>query len=323
MYRWAYEYGVPGLKDDFVPQNQPPDAATPRASVTATDRAPITSTRRATTRAVATREPDGRLRRDPRRCVVLAAVRRLTTRPWEAQGTATARSTGAALACGAHRALGLPRGPDLAVRSSSPAYCMRMGHGIIARAHARLASTRRAAVLWINTVLLALGSVAMQWARVATNRDDARGAARGAARRRVRRRVSGGQFYAWRQLQARGTTRPSIRRTLLLPADRRARPAPARRARRLGQDRGADGARRRSSTRCGSASNCAPCTGTTCCWSGWSCSPVVAHLTRGPTHMAVEIATSVVHPPGAPGSARCRHRLRADKQAFPCPGARR
>jgi len=24
VYRWAYEYGVPGLKDDFVPQNQPP-----------------------------------------------------------------------------------------------------------------------------------------------------------------------------------------------------------------------------------------------------------------------------------------------------------
>ncbi len=26
VYRWAYEYGVPDLKDDFVPQNQPPAA---------------------------------------------------------------------------------------------------------------------------------------------------------------------------------------------------------------------------------------------------------------------------------------------------------
>ena len=25
VYRWAYDYGVPGAKDDFVPQNVPPD----------------------------------------------------------------------------------------------------------------------------------------------------------------------------------------------------------------------------------------------------------------------------------------------------------
>jgi cytochrome c oxidase subunit 1 len=25
VYRWAYEYGVPGVKDDFVPQNIPPE----------------------------------------------------------------------------------------------------------------------------------------------------------------------------------------------------------------------------------------------------------------------------------------------------------
>jgi len=31
VYRWAYEYGVPGLKEDFVPQNQPPDSL-PRTS---------------------------------------------------------------------------------------------------------------------------------------------------------------------------------------------------------------------------------------------------------------------------------------------------
>jgi cytochrome c oxidase subunit 1 len=28
VYRWAYEYGAPGNRDDFVPQNQPPDDRT-------------------------------------------------------------------------------------------------------------------------------------------------------------------------------------------------------------------------------------------------------------------------------------------------------
>jgi cytochrome c oxidase subunit 1 len=31
VYRWAYEYGAPGYKEDFVPQNQPPDGATAAA----------------------------------------------------------------------------------------------------------------------------------------------------------------------------------------------------------------------------------------------------------------------------------------------------
>jgi cytochrome c oxidase subunit 3 len=54
-------------------------------------------------------------------------------------------------------------------------------------------------------VLLALGSVAMQWARVATNRDDP-------ARARLAWWLGGafavaflvGQYYAWQQLQAVG-----------------------------------------------------------------------------------------------------------------------
>jgi cytochrome c oxidase subunit 1 len=29
VYRWAYDYSVPGAKEDFIPQNQPPDARTP------------------------------------------------------------------------------------------------------------------------------------------------------------------------------------------------------------------------------------------------------------------------------------------------------
>ena len=31
VYRWAYDYSVPGAKDDFIPQNAPPDAATSAA----------------------------------------------------------------------------------------------------------------------------------------------------------------------------------------------------------------------------------------------------------------------------------------------------
>ena len=28
VYRWAYDYSVPGAKEDFIPQNQPPSART-------------------------------------------------------------------------------------------------------------------------------------------------------------------------------------------------------------------------------------------------------------------------------------------------------
>ena len=29
VYRWAYEFGAPGHKEDFVPQNEPPDGRVP------------------------------------------------------------------------------------------------------------------------------------------------------------------------------------------------------------------------------------------------------------------------------------------------------
>jgi cytochrome c oxidase subunit 1 len=32
VYRWAYDYGVPGAEDDFVPQNHPPKRAPARAA---------------------------------------------------------------------------------------------------------------------------------------------------------------------------------------------------------------------------------------------------------------------------------------------------
>jgi cytochrome c oxidase subunit 1 len=28
VYRWAYDYSVPGAKEDFLPQNQPPAGQT-------------------------------------------------------------------------------------------------------------------------------------------------------------------------------------------------------------------------------------------------------------------------------------------------------
>ena len=29
VYRWAYDYSVPGAKEDFIPQNQPPEPVNP------------------------------------------------------------------------------------------------------------------------------------------------------------------------------------------------------------------------------------------------------------------------------------------------------
>ena len=38
VYRWAYDYSVPGAKEDFIPQNQPPDARTPAGHAPGTER---------------------------------------------------------------------------------------------------------------------------------------------------------------------------------------------------------------------------------------------------------------------------------------------
>ncbi|MEK7875023.1 MAG: cytochrome c oxidase subunit I, partial [Pseudomonadota bacterium] len=34
VYRWAYDYSVPGAKDDFIPQNVPPRDVIPSSSKT-------------------------------------------------------------------------------------------------------------------------------------------------------------------------------------------------------------------------------------------------------------------------------------------------
>ena len=135
------------------------------------------------------------------------AVRRLTARPWEAQGTADGRESAGTLGPPPAR-IGL--WIFLAILTSLFAlfitgYWMRMGHGMahgLAHDWHPVAEPR---VLWFNTVLLALGSVAMQWARTAANREDAR-------RARTAWWLGGafavaflvGQYIGWRQLQAAG-----------------------------------------------------------------------------------------------------------------------
>lgn len=135
------------------------------------------------------------------------AVRRLTARPWEVQGTADGRESAGTIGPPPAR-IGL--WIFLAILTSLFAlfitgYWMRMGHGM---AHGLthdwhpLAEPR---VLWFNTLLLALGSVAMQWARTAANRDDL-------GRARTAWWLGGafavaflvGQYAGWRQLQAAG-----------------------------------------------------------------------------------------------------------------------
>jgi cytochrome c oxidase subunit 3 len=135
-------------------------------------------------------------------------VRRLTAKPWEAQGTSGGRDS-AAMVGPAPARVGL--WVFLAVLTSLFAlfmtgYWMRMGHGMaegVAPQDWRPLVEPR--VLWLNTVLLALGSIAMQWARTAVNRGDAAGMRRAwwlGGTFAVAFLV--GQLVAWRQLQAAG-----------------------------------------------------------------------------------------------------------------------
>jgi cytochrome c oxidase subunit 1 len=32
VYRWAYDFSVPGMEEDFIPQNVPPRSSTPEAA---------------------------------------------------------------------------------------------------------------------------------------------------------------------------------------------------------------------------------------------------------------------------------------------------
>jgi cytochrome c oxidase subunit III len=135
-------------------------------------------------------------------------VRRLTARPWEAQGSTAGREAAGMLdPAPARTGLWI----FLAVLTSLFAltitgYWMRMGHGAaegVAPVDWHPLTEPR--ILWFNTALLVLGSVSMQWARHAAERGDA-------ARTQVAWLCGGvfaaafivGQGMAWRQLQAAG-----------------------------------------------------------------------------------------------------------------------
>jgi len=135
-------------------------------------------------------------------------VRRLTARPWEAQGNTAGREAAGVLDPAPART-GL--WVFLAVLTSLFALCitgywMRMGHGPAAGvAPIDWRPLTEPRVLWLNTALLVLGSVSMQWARHAADRGDA-------ARTQIAWLCGGvfaaafivGQGIAWRQLQAAG-----------------------------------------------------------------------------------------------------------------------
>ena len=135
-------------------------------------------------------------------------VRRLTARPWEAQGSTAGREAAGVLdPAPARTGLWI----FLAVLTSLFAltitgYWMRMGHGAaegVAPVDWHPLTEPR--ILWFNTALLVLGSVSMQWARHAAERGDA-------ARTQIAWLCGGvfaaafivGQGMAWRQLQAAG-----------------------------------------------------------------------------------------------------------------------
>ncbi|MBK7903953.1 MAG: cytochrome c oxidase subunit 3 [Proteobacteria bacterium] len=136
------------------------------------------------------------------------AVRRLTTKPWEAQGTYDGRDT-AQMAGPAAARIGL--WVFLAVATSFfalfiTAYLMRMNpeavKGVDLRDWRPVADP---AILWVTTALLVAGSCGMQLASWALRRGDFQRARAGMlAGGLFAIAFLAGQWLAWRQLQAAG-----------------------------------------------------------------------------------------------------------------------
>ena len=207
------------------------------------------------------------------------AARRLTTRPWEAQGTFDGRDAAqhAGPRSGANRLVGVPGGGD---------FVLRAVHLGLLHSHEPAAGSRalvlrdwrpvaEPSILWLNTAALLASSIGMQLARAAVGRGDVVRARAGMFAGGVfALAFLAGQLLAWRQLQAAGyyaAGNPANAFFYVLTGP--ARPAPARRTRRLGPD-GVQVAAPGRGARCDAPrpSSCAPCTGTTCWSSGWSCS---------------------------------------------------
>lgn len=130
-------------------------------------------------------------------------VRKLRARPWEQLSASETSALGAARMPPAKVGLWI----FLAVISSlfalfMTAYSMRMGHGHAQDMH-DWHPVSEPGVLWLNSGMLVLGSIAMQWARM--------NVARGERKRTHDSLLIGGlltlaflagQLYAWRELQA-------------------------------------------------------------------------------------------------------------------------
>jgi cytochrome c oxidase subunit III len=136
------------------------------------------------------------------------AVRRLTTRSWEAQGTWDGRDSADLMGVAPAR-VGL--WVFLAVVTSLfalfiAAYSIRMSpepqQGVVLRDWRPLIEP---SILWLNTALLLASSIAMQFARVAIGRGQV-GRARSGIRAGGVLAIAflAGQLLAWRQLQAAG-----------------------------------------------------------------------------------------------------------------------
>lgn len=144
--------------------------------------------------------------------VWVVLVRKLSARPWEKQLASVSGGTAGEVTTPPAR-VGL--WVFLAVITSLfglfiSAYYMRMGYGHghgLTRDWSAFPEPR---ILWLNTVLLILGSIAMQWARSAVTRGDA-------DRTRVGLLTGGlltiaflvGQFIAWRELRLSGFFTPA------------------------------------------------------------------------------------------------------------------
>ena len=140
--------------------------------------------------------------------VWLVLVRKLSARSWEGQVVADDAHHGANFASAK---IGL--GVFLAVITSLfalfiSAYYMRMGHG-----HGQVhdwSPLSEPPVLWVNTTMLILGSIAMQWASVKIARGDL-------ARTRTGLTAGGlltlaflaGQLIAWREIRLSGFFSPA------------------------------------------------------------------------------------------------------------------
>lgn len=144
--------------------------------------------------------------------VWIIIVRKLSARPWEATATPTGATDPGPPRLAPGR-VGL--WVFLAVITSLfglfiSAYYMRMGHGHGADAPLHdWHSVNEPGVLWLNTALLILASLAMQWARSSV--------ARGSAERTKEALLLGGlltlaflagQVYAWSELHAAGMFNP-------------------------------------------------------------------------------------------------------------------